>query len=87
MGGSGDLMTKPNPAKLPTCGKKLKKSLSCEGKHQEPNAEAYVIEAEDQLPVSESWRTRQFGPCISDFRVKVPRNGLGNNLSESKELC
>lgn len=37
-----------------------------------------VIKGEGQLPVSESRRTWQCGPCISGFRVKVPRKDLRN---------
>jgi hypothetical protein len=37
-------MARLHTAKLPACEKELKKSLSCEGKHQEQNVDSDVIE-------------------------------------------
>lgn len=71
-------MAKPYPAKLPTRGKEFKKSLSSERKLQEKKPDKYVIKGESPLPVSESRRTWQCGPCISGIRVKVSRKDLRN---------
>ena len=42
--GSGDLRARPHPAKLPTCEKELKKSLSNKENHQNQKADENVFE-------------------------------------------
>ena len=45
------------PAKLTACEKELKKSLCSEGKHEEQNVDADVIEPGEHVPALESRRT------------------------------
>jgi hypothetical protein len=47
--GSGDLMSRPHPAKFPICGKEGKKNLSSEGNRQQQKTFAHVIGQGDQF--------------------------------------
>jgi hypothetical protein len=61
-------------AKLPTCGKELKKSLSCEGNHHQQKADADLFKQEAKFQPHQTAKLGSFYHVFSTLGSRIQKS-------------